>query len=131
MTYQSKVDVYIIAAIALALFIFLLGDYWIAGPILLVLVLCACPQRYETTQRGLVVRTVLAKMFIPYETISYVGPSEEEGKFVMAPHRVRIQYGLASEVLLSPVNPREFLADLAHRAPHLIRRGPRLVAAFA
>ena len=49
MTHKSKVDVYILAAIALAIFVFLLGDYWIAGPILLVLVLCAYPQSYETT----------------------------------------------------------------------------------
>ena len=32
MTHKSKVDVYILAAITLAVFVFLLGDYWIAGP---------------------------------------------------------------------------------------------------
>ena len=72
MTHHAKVDVYILAAIALAIVVFLMWDYWIAGPILLVLLLCAYPQSYETTARGLVVRTALAKLRIPYETISFV-----------------------------------------------------------
>lgn len=132
MTYQSKVDVYILTAILLALFVFLLGDYWIAGPILLILLLCAYPQSYETTNRGLVIRTALTKVLIPYTAISYVGPAaEERGSFSLTPDGVRIRYGLASEVLLSPANPRDFLADMAKRTPHLIRRGQRLVALFA
>jgi hypothetical protein len=132
MTHKSKVDVYILAAILLAVSVFLLGDRWIAGPILLVLALCAYPQSYETTSRALVVRTALTKVVIPYETISYIGPgSEERSSFALTADRVRIQYGIASEILISPANPRAFFADMAGRTPHLIRRGPRLVAAFA
>jgi hypothetical protein len=132
MTYQSKVDVYILAAIALGIFVFLLGDYWIAGPILLVLALCAYPQSYQTTPKGLVVRTALTTLLIPYETISYVGPaSEERSAFSLTPEGVRIRYGLASEILISPANRRLFFADMAKRTPHLIKRGQRLLAVFA
>ena len=132
MTHKSKVDVYILAAILLAVFVFLMGDYWIAGPVLLVLALCAYPQSYQTTPQGLVVRTVLSKALIPYETISYVGPaSEERSSFSLTPEGVRIRYGLASEILISPADPRSFFADLAKRAPHLIKRGQKLVAVFA
>jgi hypothetical protein len=132
MTHKSKVDVYILAAIALAIFVFLLGDYWIAGPILLVLALCAYPQSYDTTAKGLVVRTALTTLLIPYETISYVGPaSEERSLFSLTPEGVRIRYGLASEILISPANPRAFFADMAKRTPHLMKRGRRLVAVFA
>jgi len=132
MTHKSKVDVYILAAMLLAVFVFLMGDYWIAGPVLLVLALCAYPQSYQTTPRGLVVRTVLSKAVIPYETISYVGPaSEERSSFSLTPEGVRIRYGLASEILISPADPRSFFADMAKRAPHLIKRGQKLVAVFA
>jgi hypothetical protein len=132
MTHKSKVDVYILAAMLLAVFVFLMGDYWIAGPVLLVLALCAYPQSYQTTPRGLVVRTVLSKAVIPYETISYVGPaSEERSSFSLTPEGVRIRYGLASEILISPADPRSFFADMAKRAPHLVKRGQKLVAVFA
>jgi len=132
MTHKSKVDVYILAAMLLAVFVFLMGDYWIAGPVLLVLALCAYPQSYHTTPQGLVIRTVLSKAVVPYETISYVGPaSEERSSFSLTPEGVRIRYGLASEILISPADPRSFFADMAKRAPHLIKRGQKLVAVFA
>ena len=132
MTYHSKVDVYILAAILLAIGVFLLGDYWIAGPILLVLMLCAYPQSYETTPKGLVVRTALTKVLIPYEAISYVGPaSEDRDTFSLTADRIRIQYGLASDILIAPANSQAFLSDMAKRTPHLMKRGQRLTAAFA
>ena len=45
--------------------------------------------------------------------------------------RVRIQYGLASELRIAPEDPRVFLADIANHTPHLIKRGYKLVAALA
>ena len=135
MTHHSKVDVYILAAIVLAIVVFVLGDYWIAGPILLILLLCAYPQSYETTPRGLVVRTALTRQLIPYETISYIGPAEEDrttfSLAVFTADRILIQYGLASDLLIAPANQRAFFADMAKRTPHLIQRGQRLIAAFA
>jgi hypothetical protein len=132
MTHHSKVDVYILAAIVLAIGVFVLGDYWIAGPILLILLLCAYPQSYETTPKGLVVRSALTKVLIPYQTISYIGPAaEDRGTFSLTADRIRIQYGPASDVLIAPANRAAFFADMAKRTPHLIKRGQRLFAAFA
>jgi hypothetical protein len=132
MTYHSKVDVYILAAIVLAIGVFLLGDYWIAGPILLVLMLCAYPQSYQTAPKWLVVRSALTKVLIPYETISYIGPaSEDHDTFSFTADRIRIQYGPASDILIAPANRNAFLADMAKRTPHLMKRGQKLTAAFA
>ncbi len=134
MTHHSKVDVYILAAILLAIGVFLLGDYWIAGPILLILLLSAYPQSYETTPRGLVIRAALTKVVIPYETISSIGPAEadeERSIFSFSADRIRIQYGPASDILIAPANPNAFFADMAKRTPHLMKRGQRLTAAFA
>jgi hypothetical protein len=132
MTHHSKVDVYIMAAILLAIGVFLLGDYWIAGPILLILLLCAYPQSYVTTPKGLVVRAALTKVLIPYEAISYIGPAaEDRDKFSFTADRIRIQYGLASDILIAPANRNAFFADMAKRTPHLMKRGQRLTAAFA
>ena len=132
MTHQSKVDVYILAAIVLAIVVFIMGDYWIAGPILLVLLLCAYPQSYETTAKGLLIRTALTKVVIPYETISFIGPaSEERATFSLSSDRIKIQYGLASDILIAPANRKLFFADMAKRTPHLIKRGQRLIGVFA
>ncbi|HLK62457.1 MAG TPA: PH domain-containing protein [Bryobacteraceae bacterium] len=132
MIYHSKVDVYILAAIVLAIGVFLLGDYWIAGPILLVLLLCAYPQSYETAAQGLVVRTALTKTLIPYQAISEIGPAAGETEiFSFTSDRIRIQYGLASDILIAPANRVAFITDIANRAPHLTRRGQKLTAVFA
>jgi hypothetical protein len=134
MTHHSKVDVYILAAILLAIGVFLLGDYWIAGPILLILLLSAYPQSYVTTPRGLVIRAALTKVVIPYETISSIGPAEgdeDRSIFSFSADRIRIQYGPASDILIAPANPHAFFADMAKRTPHLMKRGQRLTAAFA
>jgi len=127
MTHSSKVDVYVLAAIVLATIVFLLGDYWIAGPVLLTLFLCAYPQSYETTRRALVIRLPLGRHVIPYSAISFVGPSADDSE--AAP--VKIQYGPKAEILIAPADREAFFRDLASRAPHLIKRGQRLFARFA
>jgi hypothetical protein len=124
MTHQAKMDWWMAAAIALAVMVLLLGvNYWIAGPVLLVLLICAYPQSYKTTREGLVICGGLWHRQIPYEAITFVGP--------IATDRVRIQYGLASELQISPADPHVFLADIAKHTPHLIKRGYKLVPAFA
>ncbi len=132
MTHRSKIDVYILAAIALAVVVFLLGDYWIAGPILLILFLCAYPQSYEMTAYALVIRTALSRHVIPYGAIRFIGPpAEEKAVFALTPDHIRIEYSPASELLIEPEDRDAFLRDIAARAPHLIKRGRRLIAAFA
>jgi hypothetical protein len=132
MTHQSKLDVYILASIVLAVILFLLGDYWIAGPVLLVLFLCAYPQRYITAPHALVIRAALARHVIPYSAIRFVGPpAEDEPGFGLTADHIRIEYGPAAEVLIEPADRDAFLRDMAARAPHLIQRGRRLIACFA
>jgi hypothetical protein len=124
MTHQAEFDWWLAVAIALAVIVLLLGvNYWIAGPVLLVLLICAYPQSYKTTREGLLIRGGLWRRSIPYEAITFVGPA--------AADRVRIQYGLASELRIAPADPRVFLADIARHTPHLIKRGYKLVPAFA
>ena len=124
MTHQAEFDWWMAAAIVFAVIVLLLGvNYWIAGPVLLVLLICAYPQSYKTTREGLLIRAGLWRRSIPYEAITFVGP--------VAADRVRIQYGLASELRIAPADPRVFLADIARHTPHLIKRGYKLVPAFA
>ena len=124
MTHQAKMDWWMAAAIAFAILVLLAGvNYWIAGPVLLVLLICAYPQSYKTTREGLLICGGLWRRRIPYEAITFVGSIAED--------RVRIQYGLASELRIAPADARVFLADMAKHTPHLIKRGYKLVAAFA
>jgi hypothetical protein len=133
MTHQAKIDWWMAAAIALAMLVLLLGvNYWIAGPVLLVLLICAYPQSYKTTGEGLLICGGLWRRSIPYEAITFVGPvADDRGNLVLSADRVRIQYGLASELRIEPADPRIFLADIAKHTPHLIKRGHRLVPALA
>jgi hypothetical protein len=124
MSHSSKFDVYLAAAIVLAIVVFLMGDYWIAGPMLPVLFLAAYPQWYETTREGLVIHTALGRQFIPYRAISSAAPG-------VGGAGVAIRFGCASEIRIRPAKPDVFFADLASRAPHLVKRGERLTAAFA
>lgn len=93
-------------------------NYWVGGPVLLVLLLCAYPRSYETGPAALVVHEVLARRQIPYRVMTFAGA--EQG-------RVRIRYGLASEIVIAPVDPQAFLADVAEHTPHMVRRGGELV----
>ena len=119
MTHSSRIEWYVLAAIAIAIAAFFLGvSYWTAGPMLLVLFLCAYPQSYATTDAGLEVRDALTRRVIPYWAIKRVAP---RGR------RVRIEHGLASEIRLAPADLAAFMSDLEARTPHLVGRGPELV----
>lgn len=119
MSYSSRLDWCVLAGIALAVAAVLLGaNYWIAGPVLLILLLCAYPQSYETGERELMVRDVLARRVIPYATITSAEPDGGS---------VRIRFGLASELTISPADLTTFLADVERRTPHLVRSGSALV----
>lgn len=126
MSYDSKFDWRLAAAITAALAVLLLGgNYWIVGPVLMILLMCAYPQSYCTTPQGLLIRAFCMKMFIPYRVITFIGRSEDnEGG-------VTIRYGLASKLHITPAKVDLFLADVESRTPHLVRRGEALILTFA
>jgi hypothetical protein len=109
MTYHSRKDrtVYagiIVAAAALYLHV----GYWIAGPVLLILMLCAYPQSYEFGDAELIVHDSLTRRRIPYRAIA---SARRDGS------NVRVVYGRGSELVISPAEPRAFLDALAPRIP--------------
>jgi len=114
MTHDAKFDWWSVGAIAFGLLVILAGgNYWIAGPVLLVLILCAYPQSYVTTSAGLLVRGGVMRCLIPYRNITFIEP--------LAADTVKVQYGQNS-LLLAPEDPDAFFRDLVNRAPHLGRR---------
>jgi hypothetical protein len=78
------------------------------------LFLAAYPPTYELTERGLSIRAALGRHVIPYESIS---------RLALTSNGVKIEYSLASELLVAPSNPQDFFAALSARTPHLMRRG--------
>jgi hypothetical protein len=125
MAHKSRIDWCILASIALTIGATVLrATLWVAAPVLLILLLCAYPQTYQTTDQGLVVRDALTSRLIPYEQITSV-TSNDPGVF--RPKRLRLEYGSGSNLTLAPADRDAVLADLAARAPQLAWRGDRLV----
>lgn len=125
MTHSARIDWCVFAGIALAILATFWGiSYWITGPETLILMLCAYPQSYETTDEGLSVRDALTRRLIPYGAIAQVSPAKSS---IWFPSRVRVQYGLSSEIYLAPADYGAFVADVEQRSPHLIRRGAQLM----
>jgi len=123
MTHSSTTNWWIVSAIAVCIAVLVLGaNYWIVGPLLLNLMICAYPETYETTAKGLVVRTALCRQFIPYDSIASVGLSRGA--------RVSVRYGVRSEVRLAPADTEAFFTDMAARTPHLSKRMQKFVAAL-
>ena len=109
MTHKSQPDRCVYAGILVAAAaLFLHVCYWIAGPVLLILMLCAYPQSYELADSELIVNDSLTRRRIPYRTIA---AAEPDGR------RVRIRYGIGSEIVVAPADPRGFLDALAPRMP--------------
>lgn len=107
MTHIGKIDWWSVAAVAFGVLVILAGgNYWIAGPVLLVLALCAWPQSYITTSAGLLVRAGLVRRMIPYQNITVVEP--------VAADTVKIQYG-RNALFLEPEDPDAFFRDLMRR----------------
>jgi hypothetical protein len=132
MTHSSTTNWWIVSAIAVSVVALLLGaNYWIVGPLLLNLMICAYPQTYETTEKGLVVRTALRRQFIPYEAITSVGlTSDNRSRTAILFDRVSVRYGLRSELRIAPADTDAFFTDMAARTPHLSKRMQRFVAAL-
>src|SRR5690242_17991386 len=109
MRHKSKPDRCVYAGIlAAGTALFLHVGYWIAGPVLLILLLCAYPQSYEIGARELIVNDALTRRRIPYDAIA---SARRAGR------RVHIHYGAASELVIAPADPQAFLAALLPRTP--------------
>jgi len=119
MTYSSRFDWCVCAGIVLTVTAVVLGaSYWVCGPVLLVLLLCAYPKSYHTADGALVIHEPLAERRIPYRVIA---AAVREGG------RVRLRFGLDSQLWIAPCDAGAFLGDVAAHAPHLVRRGDELV----
>jgi len=123
MTHSSTTNWWIVSAIAVCIAVLVLGaNYWIVGPLLLNLMICAYPETYETTEDGLVVHTALRRQRIPYSAIESVGLTRG--------NRVSVRYGGRSEVRIAPTDTEAFFTDMAARTPHLSKRVQKFVAAL-
>jgi hypothetical protein len=129
MTHKAKIDWWIATALALGVFAPLAGGkLWITIPLFLAVGICGYPQYYQTAENGLIIRAGLVRRVIPYDAITFVGPSDAGG-FVF--ERVSVRFGACGGVLIAPADYRAFLEDMAAHAKHLTRRGRDLVLAFA
>jgi len=123
MTHSSTTNWWIVSAIAVCITVLVLGaNYWIVGPLLLNLMICAYPETYETTAKGLLVRTALRRQHIPYDAIASVGLTRGG--------RVSIKSGGRSELRIAPADTEAFFSDIAARTPHLSKRMQKFVAAL-
>ena len=132
MTHDAKFEWWILAAIGLGLIVILVGgNHWIAGSVLLVLLIRAYPQRYVTTPDGLLIRAGLAYRLIPYRAITYIGEDAEDAAALpLSAETVKIECGPNCEIWLAPEDPSTFFQDMARHTPHLRRRGQALTAAW-
>jgi hypothetical protein len=125
MKHSARIDWCVFAAIALAIAATFWGvSAWITGPETLILMLCAYPQSYETIDSGVQVHDAVASRLIPYGAITQVAPAKSS---MWLPARIRVQYGLSSEIYLAPADQAAFLAAVEGRSPHLVRRGTQLM----
>lgn len=133
MRHTAKIDWWIVLAALVGVLAPLAGHaYWASGIVLGVLFLGVYPQSYESTPRGLLVRSGLTRRLVPYEVITFVGPAPARGaSAAWSRDRVKVAWGLASEMVIAPADRAAFFADVAARAPHLSRRGQDLVALAA
>jgi len=128
MTHKAKIDWWIAAALGVGICAPLVGDkLWITVPLFLGVGICGYPQAYQTSEVGLIVRAGLLRRVIPYDAITFVGPTGvSDSRF----GRVSVRYGRA-EVVIVPADYDAFLDDMAARCRGLARRGEVLAAAFA
>jgi hypothetical protein len=112
MKHQSKLEVWLLAAIVYVIAVLLLGgNPWIGVPVLICLLYMAYPQQYITAPDALRVSAGLVRWTIPYRAITGVGSHGT---------RIAIRVGRDSELVLTPADPAAFVADVTKHAPHLL-----------
>jgi hypothetical protein len=119
MRYAGKTDWWIAVAVLVGTLAPLLAHvYWASGVVLGVLLLGGYPQAYETTGKGLRIRSGLIQRLVPYEALTFAGP-EPGSAPALARDRIKVKWGVGFEALIALRDPDAFLADIAARAPHL------------
>ena len=93
MRHPAKVDWWIRCAILTGLLLPVLSRaYWAGGIVLAILVVAIFPQWYETTPRGLLIRSGLTRRLVPYQAITFIGPSSAARSSVaLSLDRVKVQ----------------------------------------
>jgi hypothetical protein len=133
MQHKAKVDWWIGAALLVTVVVPLFDRrYWASGLTLLLLLVFAYPQSYETTSDGLLIQAGLIRKLIPYAAITAIcpgsgRPSGLAWSLPLSMDRVSIQYGKGKEAVIAPADQDAFLADVAMRTPQLVKRGFDLV----
>jgi hypothetical protein len=148
MTFRSKVDrwMYIIIALTVVTpFAAVLPGYLrgqtggrvflvpaIALVVVTVLFTCiAAPVRYTLSDGDLIIRSGLLRRRIPYGSIIGAVPTRNPmSSPALSVERLQVEF-MGGYVLISPERKAEFLEELARRAPHLHRKGDRLVMGSA
>ena len=132
MLHNAKIDWWVAVAVTVGVLVpAWQGQYWAAALPVLILLGCCAPQSYETTSDGMLIRAGLVRRFIPYRSITFIGPGSGSYSLGLSLEQVKIQYGTASEISIAPADPARFLADIESHAAHLQRRGRSLVPVFA
>ena|SRR5690348_1823698 len=129
MRHAAKIDSWIIIAVLAGTLAPLLSHaYWASGLVIGILLISVYPQFYETTPTGLVIYSGLTRRVVPYQAITFIGPSSDgRSSVALSMERVKIQWGPSSELLIAPADAGTFFADMAARAPHLCKRGQDLI----
>jgi hypothetical protein len=143
MVYQSKVDLWLIGLIGAAMLVPAgtqipvlarggapaWGAFAASAFVTAAFFALAYPVWYRITASHLVIRCGVFTRVVPLERISRVTPSRAVWSSpALSLDRLRIQFGRSDSVLISPEQPERFLAELAAKAPHLVREGPNLVS---
>jgi len=129
MRHAAKIDWWIVVAVLVGTLAPLPSHtYWASGMVLGILLAGAYPQSYDTTPRGLLIRSGLTRRLVPYEAITFLGPAAHaHASVALSRDRVKIAWAPGSEVLIAPADRVAFFRDVAARAPHLALRGQDLV----
>jgi hypothetical protein len=107
------------------------NDFLLAPPALLVVFMLTCcyPQKYEVLPDALVVKAGLTRRAIPWSGISFAGlSSDSRSSLALSLDRVAIRHA-GGEILIAPDDSVHFMEDVASHCPQLSRRGTDLVGA--
>ena len=138
--FEAKVDWWIGASLAAAVLIPLVAgiataSLWLGGLAIaeaLFIFGFGYPQYYDLNADELVIRAGLRRFRIPYPDITVARPSfDSRSSLALSLDRVEIRYGPGGYLLIAPKRQRQFLEELARRAPNLVRRGQDFSVPFS